>query len=65
MGLLLNGVGVLVTKDTEKEELLNAFFASDFTAKASPQESQALETKKKSRERMTFHWLKRIRLKII
>jgi len=42
VGPLLNEVGVLVTEDIEKAELLNAFFASVFTAKASPQESQAL-----------------------
>ncbi|GAB0206992.1 mitochondrial enolase superfamily member 1 [Grus japonensis] len=43
VGPLLNEVGALVTEDTEKAELLNAFFASVFTAKASPQESQTLE----------------------
>ncbi|GAB0179468.1 mitochondrial enolase superfamily member 1 [Grus japonensis] len=40
---LLNEVGALVMEDTEKAELLNAFFASVFTAKAGPQESQTLE----------------------
>ena len=45
VGLLLNEVGALVTKDTEKAELLNAFFASVFTAKASPQVSQTLEAR--------------------
>jgi len=40
VGPLLNEVGALVTEDAEKAELLNAFFASVFTAKASPQESQ-------------------------
>ena len=36
VGLLLNKVGALVTEDTEKAALLNAFFASVFTAKAGP-----------------------------
>lgn len=35
VGLLMNGVDALVTKDTEKAELLNVFFASVLTAKAS------------------------------
>ncbi|GAB0206849.1 mitochondrial enolase superfamily member 1 [Grus japonensis] len=47
VGPLLNEVGALVTEDTEKAELLNAFFASVFTAKASPQESQTLEVGEK------------------
>ncbi|PKU30268.1 glycerol kinase [Limosa lapponica baueri] len=37
-GPLLNELGALVVEDAEKVELLNAFFASVFTAKASPQE---------------------------
>ena len=36
IGPLLNDVGALVTKGTEKAEVLNAFFASVFTAKTSP-----------------------------
>ena len=45
VGLLLNGVGALVRKDTQKVELLSTFFARVFTAKASPQESQTLEAR--------------------
>jgi len=45
VGPLMNEVGVLVMEDAEKAELLNAFFASVFTAKAGPQESQALEAR--------------------
>lgn len=40
MGLLLKQMGVLLTEDTGKEEVLHAFFASIFTAEASSQESQ-------------------------
>ncbi|GAB0204029.1 mitochondrial enolase superfamily member 1 [Grus japonensis] len=47
VGLLLNEMDALVMEDTEKVELLNAFFASVFTAKASPQESQTLEVGEK------------------
>lgn len=50
MGLLLNEVGVLVTEDTEKMELLNAVFASVFTAKISTQESQSPGDKRQSLE---------------
>jgi len=48
VGPLLNKVGVLVTEDAEKAELLNAFFASIFGAKAGPQESQALEVREEA-----------------
>jgi len=48
VGLLLNEVGALVMEDAEKAELLNAFFASVFSAKASPQESQALEVREEA-----------------
>lgn len=45
VGPLLNEVGALVTKDKGKAELLNASFASAFTAKTSPLESLTLETR--------------------
>ena len=45
VGPLLNEVGALVTGDAEKAEILNAFFASVFNAKTSPQESQTLEVR--------------------
>jgi len=48
VGRLLKEVGALVTEDAEKAETLNAFFASVFSAKAGPQESQAPEVKKKA-----------------
>ena len=48
VGPLLNGMGGLVMEDTEKMELLNALFASVFTGKAGPQESQALEAREEA-----------------
>ncbi|GAB0183985.1 mitochondrial enolase superfamily member 1 [Grus japonensis] len=47
VGLLLNELGALVMEEIEKVELLNAFFASVFTAKAGPQETQTLEVGEK------------------
>ncbi|GAB0197889.1 mitochondrial enolase superfamily member 1 [Grus japonensis] len=47
VSLLLNEVGALVMEDTEKAELLNATFASVFTAKVGPLESQTLEVGEK------------------
>ena len=65
VGPLVNEVGALVMEDTEKVELLNAFFASVFSAKASPQASQSLEVREKPGEWKTFLWLRRIGLEII
>ncbi|KAK4810486.1 hypothetical protein QYF61_004266 [Mycteria americana] len=48
VGLLLNETGDLVTQDTEKAEVLNAFFASVFTSKTGLQEYQAPETRGKA-----------------
>ncbi|PKU34778.1 rna-directed dna polymerase from mobile element jockey-like [Limosa lapponica baueri] len=57
VGPLLNEVGALVMEDAEKAELLNAFFASVFTAKVGPQESQTLEVMENRRE-VSEHWRK-------
>jgi len=48
VGPLLSEVGVLVMEDTKKVELLNAFFASVFSAKAGLQASQALEEREEA-----------------
>jgi len=54
VGPLLNEVGVLVTEDVEKTELLNAAFALHCSAKASPQESQALEVREEAWRKEDF-----------
>ncbi|GAB0206434.1 mitochondrial enolase superfamily member 1 [Grus japonensis] len=47
VGPLLNEMGALVMEDTEKAELPNAAFASVFTAKVAPEETQTLEVGEK------------------
>jgi len=58
VGLLLNEVGVLVMEDAEKAELLNAFFASAFSAKAGPQESHAPEVREEAHREDDFPLVK-------
>jgi len=48
VGPLLNEVGALVMEDAEKAELLNAFFASFFTAKADLQALQSMEVREEA-----------------
>ena len=43
MGPLLNERGVLVTRDAEKMEILNVFFASFFASRTPPRDSSTLE----------------------
>ena len=57
VGLLLNEVGALVTEITEKVELLDATFASVFTAKACPQASQSLEVREKAWRKENLPWV--------
>ena len=51
MGALLNETGDLVTRDTEKAEVLTDFFASVFTGKGSSHAAQAAESKSKKWEK--------------
>jgi len=60
VGPLLNEVGVLVMEGAEKAELLNAFFASVFSAKAGPQECHALEIREEAYRNGDFPWSRRI-----
>jgi len=48
VGPLLKQMGVLLTENAKTAELLNAFFASVFSAKAGPQESQAPEVREEA-----------------
>lgn len=65
MGLLLNGQGDTEMKDTEKDEVHNAFFASVFTNQVSPKQSVASETRREFGARKTLPWWKIIRLENI
>lgn len=62
MGLLLNGEGDTVTKDTGKAEVLTAFFASVFMNQASLKQSLSAETGGEFAARKTCLWWKSIRL---
>lgn len=48
VGSLLNKTGDIVTQDTEKAEVLDAFFASVLISKTDFQESQVSESRKKA-----------------
>ena len=51
MSPLWKETGDLVTRDTEKAEVLNDFFASVFTGKGSSHTTQAAESKGKNLEK--------------
>jgi len=62
VGPLLNGVGALVRENTEKTELLNAAFASVFSARGPPSGIPDPGGKRrKLGETMIFPWLRWIR----
>lgn len=63
MSPLLNKTGDLVTQNTVKAEILNAFFTSVVTSKTNLQESQAPETRRKvwSKEDVTLVGENRVR----
>jgi len=54
VGPLLNEAGVLVMEHAEKAEQLNVFFASVFSIKTGPQESQALEVREEAHRENDF-----------
>jgi len=63
VGLLLNELCSLVTEDTEKVDLLNAFFASVFTAEADSQAFQSLEVREEAWRREDHPLLKEDRMR--
>jgi len=58
VGPLLNEVDAPVVEDPEKAELLNASFASVFTAKAGPQAYQSLEVREEAWKKEDFPLVK-------
>ncbi|XP_064918707.1 ubiquitin-conjugating enzyme E2 K isoform X1 [Columba livia] len=53
-GPLMNEVGALVTEDTEKTELLNAFFVSVYSARSCPEEPRTAEAPEEGRTMEEF-----------
>ena len=54
VGPLMNGVGALVAEDTEKAELLNAFFVSVYSAGGCPEELHTAEAPEEGRTTEEF-----------